>query len=40
MALADGLAISHEDQEFMMAGDIIEVMLLGGYSDLSIDRNC
>lgn len=39
MSIADGLAVSHEDQEFMPAGQEIEVMLLGGYSALSADRN-
>ena len=39
MSIADGLAVSHEDQEFMPAGQEIEVMLLGGYSGLSADRN-
>ena len=39
MSIADGLAVSHEDQEFMEAGQEIEVMLLGGYSGLSTDRN-
>ncbi len=39
MSIADGLAVSHEDQEFMEAGEEIEVMLLGGYSGLSSDRN-
>jgi molybdopterin molybdotransferase len=40
MSLADGLAITHEDQEFLKAGDEIEVMLLGGLGDLSRQRNC
>ncbi len=39
MSIADGLAVSHEDQEFMKAGQEIEVMLLGGYSGLATDRN-
>ena len=39
MSMADGLAVSHEDQDQMKAGDEIEVMLLGGYSTMSIDRN-
>lgn len=39
MSIADGLAVSHEDQEFMKAGQEIEVMLLGGYSGLSSCRN-
>ena len=39
MSIADGLAVSHEDQEFMKAGQEIEVMLLGGYSGLSDYRN-
>ena len=39
MSIADGLAVSHEDQEFMKAGQEIEVMLLGGYSGLSTERN-
>ncbi len=39
MSIADGLAVSHEDQEFMKAGQEIEVMLLGGYSGLSSRRN-
>ena len=39
MSIADGLAVSHEDQEFMKAGQEIEVMLLGGYSGLSECRN-
>lgn len=39
MSIADGLAVSHEDQEFMKAGQDIEVMLLGGYSGLSNYRN-
>lgn len=39
MSIADGLAVSHEDQEFMKAGQEIEVMLLGGYSALSSFRN-
>ncbi len=39
MSIADGLAVSHEDQEFMKKGQEIEVMLLGGYSDLSTFRN-
>ena len=39
MSIADGLAVSHEDQEFMQAGQDIEVMLLGGYSDLDTYRN-
>ncbi len=39
MSIADGLAVSHEDQVFMEAGEEIEVMLLGGYSGLSSDRN-
>ena len=39
MSIADGLAVSHEEQEFMEAGQEIEVMLLGGYSGLSTYRN-
>ena len=39
MSIADGLAVSHEDQEYMKAGQEIEVMLLGGYSGLFTDRN-
>ena len=39
MSIADGLAISHEDQEYMKTGQEIEVMLLGGYSGLYSDRN-
>ena len=39
MSIADGLAVSHEDQVFMKKGQEIEVMLLGGYSGLSVDRN-
>ena len=39
MSMADGLAVSHEEQEFMEAGQEIEVMLLGGYSGLSTYRN-
>ncbi len=39
MSIADGLAVSHEDQEYMKTGQEIEVMLLGGYSGLSFDRN-
>ncbi|HIG46742.1 MAG TPA: molybdopterin molybdotransferase MoeA [candidate division Zixibacteria bacterium] len=40
MSLADGLAITHEDQIHLKAGDEIEVMLLGGVSDLANNRNC
>lgn len=39
MSIADGLAVSHEDQEQMKAGTEIEVMLLGGYSAMSTERN-
>lgn len=40
MSLADGLAITHEDQEFLKAGDNIEVMLLGGLWHHASHRNC
>ncbi|MBT5876166.1 MAG: molybdopterin molybdotransferase MoeA [Candidatus Latescibacteria bacterium] len=40
MSLADGLAITHEDQTLIRAGDEVEVMLLGGDSVHSFTRNC
>lgn len=40
MSLADGLAITHENQTLIRAGEDIEVMLLGGESMQSYTRNC
>jgi molybdopterin molybdotransferase len=40
MSLADGLAITHEPQEVLAAGEEIEVMLLGGAWDYRPDRSC
>ena len=40
MSLADGLAITHETQEFIREGEEIEVILLGGAWECDQERSC
>ena len=40
MSLADGLAITHEDQTLIRGGEEVEVMLLGGDWSLTGTRSC
>ena len=40
MSLADGLAITHENQSLIKKGETIEVMLLGGAWNSASTRTC